>query len=52
MAKIVAKYEVQLDKAIAEDKNIGKRYVNNLRKALKGLTPKERELLLSIYDSK
>lgn len=52
MAKIVAKYEVQLDKAIAEDKDIGKRYVNNLRKALKGLTPKERELLLSIYDSK
>jgi hypothetical protein len=52
MAKIVAKYEVQLDKAIAEDKDIGKRYVKNLRDALKGLTPKEREILLSIYDSK
>lgn len=52
MANIVAKYEMQLDKAIAEDKDIGKRYVNNLRKALKGLTPKEREILLSIYDSK
>lgn len=52
MARIITKYEVQLDKAIAEDKDIGKRYADNLRKALKGLTPKEREVLLSIYDSK
>jgi len=52
MEKITSKYEKQLDKLISEDKDIGKRYINNLRKAMEGLSPKEREILLSIYDSK
>ena len=47
---LINKYETQLDRFITEDKNRMDKYQTNLKNAMASLSPKEKELLMKVFE--